>query len=100
MWKVKSLSLGWGRLGGASPTSLCSLTAIAGWPRKPPSGRVSVEAALRGMRRRRNFSAVWEKQREELKVIPSSPAPQLLPFAASVGCRTLTRQCTAEAARA
>lgn len=52
---------GVGRAGGrgASPTSLCSLTAATGWPRKLPSGRVSGEAALRGTRRRKNFSGAW-----------------------------------------
>lgn len=76
MWKVKSLSVGRAGCGGASPTSLCSLNAITGWPRKLPSGRVSVEAALKGMRRRKNFSVAWQEHSEQVKVSPSNQARQ------------------------
>ena len=68
---------GGGRLGGgASPTSPCSLTAVTGWPRRLPSGRVSVEAALKGMRRRRNFSVAWEEHSKQVKAIPSNRGSQ------------------------
>lgn len=66
--------MGAGRAGGASPTSLCSLTAITGWPRKLPSGRVSGEAALRVMRRK-NFSVAWAEHSEQVNVIPAAGAP-------------------------
>lgn len=72
--------MGWA--GGASPTSLCSLTAITGWPRKLPSGRVSGEAVLRGMRRK-NFSGAWAEHSEQVNVIPRAPICPPLPASAT-----------------